>query len=152
MVLLSGKDLEDAARLITVLTEGSDAEVVGFNAMEQPQAITRETLLAAARRELRSRRLRSKLLPDGMFGEPAWEILLQLYVEQQGIRQNIARLSGALAVPQTSVIRWLSYLQDRDLVRREAHPTDQRSVYLELTSKGIEALDAYLSETLARGA
>jgi DNA-binding MarR family transcriptional regulator len=100
--------------------------------------------------ELEMRSARLQLLPEGMFGEPAWEILLLLYIEQQGTRLNISGLSTILQLPPTSVLRWLNYLEERQFVLREDHPTDQRSVFIKLTPLATEALDRYLSKWIAK--
>ncbi len=150
LVLLSDRDVEDAARLMNLLVEGSTAEVVHLASIGRPQVVTREALIEAARQEAEKRRRRKQLLPEGMFGEPAWEMLLLLYIEQQGNRLHLSRLSENLSVPGTTALRWLSYLEDRGLVEREAHPTDLRSAFLKLTDKAIKTLDVYLSEAITR--
>ena len=113
--------------------------------MANRKVISRAVLIEVAREELARRRRRAKVLPEDMFGEPAWDILLQLYVEQQGRHLTIARLTSYLELPATTVLRWLNYLQEKQLIRREGHPTDQRSVIVELTTNAIEAVDTYFS-------
>ena len=152
MVLLSGRDLEEARRLLRLLAEGSSAEVVTKPRTLQTQPITREALIKAADRELTNRRQRGRVLPEGIFGEPAWDILLVLYVEQAGERLNIARLTRRLDLPPTTALRWLGYLQNTALVVRRDHPTDQRAFFVDLTPKAIQALDMHFSETLTRSA
>jgi DNA-binding MarR family transcriptional regulator len=133
-----------------LLTEASDAVVVETSFTPGPSVISRATLLDAAQQELERRRRRNKVLPEEMFGEPAWEILLQLYVEQQGTRLNIARLTSYLNLSASTVLRWLNYLHDKQLLRREIHPNDQRSVFVELTTGAVEVIDSYFSEVLTR--
>jgi len=160
LVMLSKRDVEDASRLLKMLVDGPPPEAAkpGGPPPEAakpggpPEPVTREALIEAARSELKRRSRRSKLLPEAMFGEPAWEILLLLYLEQRGARLTIARLTNGVGIAPTTVLRWLSFLQDRQLVVREDHPTDQRSFFVELTENAIEALDIYLSEKLAQGA
>ena len=142
MVILSGKDLDDAERLMKLLARPEPDDPT--------PGIGRSGLIEASRAELERRRRRADFLPDGMFGEPAWEILLLLYNEQQGARFTIARLAASLEQPPTSTLRWLNYLQDRQFVIREEHPTDQRSVFLKLTPTAVEALDRYFSETITK--
>jgi hypothetical protein len=143
-VQLSARDLQDAARLMKLLAGCSDNDSAPRYA-SGPRA----ALIEAAREELNRRRRRMTVLPESMFGEAAWEILLQLYIEQQGARLNIARLVDRLGIPGSSALRWLNYLQDRQLVRREDHPTDQRVVFIMLTTAAMDALDAYFSEALS---
>lgn len=147
-VLLSGKDVDGASRLMRLLSEPSEnATPAGFR--DRPRIISRALLIEAACKERMRRRRRAKVLPKDMFGEPAWDILLQLYAEQQGGRLKIARLTSDLELPATTVLRWLNYLEDRQLIRREDHPTDQRSVIIELTTEAIQAIDTYFFDALA---
>jgi len=150
LVLLSGRDVEDAARLMRMLAESAEAELVGTSGGGRPQVLTRDDLVEAARTELARRSRRKRLFPDSIFGEPAWEMLLLLYSEQQGTRFNIAQLSSKLKLPGTTTLRWLNYLEDQEMVDRDPNPVDQRTAFLRLTAKAIEALDLYFSETLAR--
>jgi DNA-binding MarR family transcriptional regulator len=135
-----------------LISEASDVApvVVETSITSGPSVFSRAALLDAAQQELEWRRRRNKVLPEEMFGEPAWEILLQLYVEQQGTRLNIARLTSYLNLSASTVLRWLNYLHDKQLLRRESHPTDQRSVFVELTTGAVEVIDSYFSEVLTR--
>jgi len=84
-----------------------------------------------------------------MFGEPAWELLLSLYVmDQDGPRLTIGRLIESTECPPTTALRWLQYLQDQDLIVRREHPGDARTAFVSLTNKAREALDLYLSDSL----
>jgi DNA-binding MarR family transcriptional regulator len=148
LVLLSSRDVDEVNRLMKLLTEASNTAVVETGSEPGPIVISRVTLVEAARQEFEKRRRRSEVLPDGIFGEPGWEILLQLYVQQQGTRMNIATLTGSLNLPASTVLRWLNYLQDKQFIRREVHPTDQRSVFVELTTTATKALDSYFFEVL----
>jgi DNA-binding MarR family transcriptional regulator len=131
-----------------ILVEGSHADAHN-SPSEQSKLVARARLVDAAKSELARRRRRTELFPEGTFGEPGWEILLLLYAEDQGTRLNVARICDNLHLPVATTLRWLNYLQDKELVRREKHPTDQRSVLLRLTDKAISKLDEYLSERLA---
>ena len=148
LLLLSGRDMEDAARLFRLVAESVEADVVGLADSERPQVVTRNILIEAALREVKKRGRRKELLPGQMFGEPGWEILLLLYVEQQGTRLNIARLSSELNLPGTSTLRWLNYLEEYGLVERDPNPIDQRSAFLRLTAQAMKALDVYFSEVV----
>lgn len=148
LVMLSERDINDASRLLAMLVRDPPSEALSMGGLQGP--VGHEALIEAARDELKQRNRRSQLLPEGLFGEPAWEILLLLYAEQGRMRLTIARVSAILRTAPTTVLRWLSYLQDRELIVRQNHPTDLRAVFVELTEKAHEALGAYLTEKLAR--
>jgi DNA-binding MarR family transcriptional regulator len=84
-----------------------------------------------------------------MFGEVAWEILLNLYVEEvRRAALPVTSISGLSRAPATTALRWLNYLESERLIRLENHPHDRRSRVALLTDKGRAALDAYYSETI----
>ncbi len=84
-----------------------------------------------------------------MFGEPAWDMLLALYVSSvDGPRHSVGRLGTLSGAPQTTALRWLDYLVMEKLVVRTPNPTDRRSDFVELSDKGRNALEKYLSEEL----
>ena len=151
VVLLSGADVAAAHRLMKILAESSEADAAQTFPVGRPRAVTREALIEAAWQEFERRSRRMQLLPGDLFGEPAWEMLLILYAEDQRTRLTIAHLSRKLDLPPTTTLRWLNYLEAKSLVVREPHPTDQRSTFLKLTPTAIEALDLYLSEAITRG-
>ena len=84
-----------------------------------------------------------------MFGEPAWDILLALYVcEQDGLHSIASSLAALIGVPLTSTFRWIDYLETQQLITRESDKCDKRAVIARLTDHGRAALEGYLSETL----
>jgi len=83
-----------------------------------------------------------------MFGEPAWDLLLAIYIsEQQGGVQSVASLTRFSGAPPTTVFRWLDYLQTRGWIERDKDDS-RRKVTVEITREAREALEAYLAETL----
>lgn len=115
-------------------------------------ASDRATLCALARTSLRARRLRNRYLPRLLFGEPAWEMLLALYLSSFGeARQTISRLSRSSGAPPTTAQRWINYIIRAGFASRSVNPTDKRVTFIDLTDKGREAIEAYLSELIAEG-
>ena len=152
VVRLSDRDVRDAARLFRLLAEAgsqppnpaSEADgsvsAMPFNASEAQDLLTRAKLI------LNSRRLRSRYLNPAIFGEPAWEIMLVLYVtDASGGRQTLGKLADWIKTPPTSVLRWVSYLEKEKFLERQPHPTDRRTTFLRLLPKGREAMNGYLS-------
>ena len=84
-----------------------------------------------------------------MFGEPAWDILLALYVNEPGQRQTISRLAETANASKSTALRWLEHLERHGLVRREDHPHDRRTVFVELTDAGRGKLDFYFAILLS---
>ncbi len=145
-VTLTEKDMKDAARLFRLLADHAIAPngVSEFFA-KSPGPADRETLVSRARIVLHARRLRQRHFNRIMFGEPAWDILLMLYVsEQSAARLTLSRLAEWVETPLTTVVRWVNFLEEEELVARQPHPTDRRTVFVTLRQKGRAALDDYL--------
>ena len=99
------------------------------------------------------RRDRGKFIPGKLFGEPAWDILLELYAaELDNQRMSITRLNRRSGIPATTVLRCLSLLERAGLVRRSDDPTDLRRVFVSLTVAGEQAMDGYFAESGGRAA
>jgi DNA-binding MarR family transcriptional regulator len=130
VLLLSDADLASVRRVLTDLTHAPQA----------PGHTPREKLIDRARMSLALRRRRTEFLNRAMFGEPAYEMLLTLYVEE-GEEITAARLAEMTGIAQSSALRWIDYLVSKQLVRRERHPTDKRALVVKLSSKGRSALD-----------
>jgi DNA-binding MarR family transcriptional regulator len=134
-VKLSKRDRSDAARLLTLLLSEERRRDVD--------------LVNLAEAIIEDRRRRSEIFNPSMFGEPSWELLLTLFVmDQRGPRLTIGRLAQAANIRLTTALRWLDYLEDQNLIRRELHPRDARTAFIELTDKARDSLRLYLSETL----
>jgi DNA-binding MarR family transcriptional regulator len=150
LVEISGEDVAAANRLLKILSESSEFGLVRIAPRDRPRPLTKDELIEAAWREIERRGERMQVFPESMFSEVAWEMLLVLYAEHQRTRLTIGRLSEKLDVALTTALRWLNYLEDKHLVERHEHPTDQRSFFITLTETAIERLERYLSEAIAR--
>jgi DNA-binding MarR family transcriptional regulator len=145
LVSLDGRDVEDLHRLLGKL------RTPDLRAAEECDAETpdgeRASLEQRARGMLESRRRRVAIFGPQIFAEPAWDMLLILYLSGGGRRQTQTSLGELSGASRSTAMRWIDYLACRDLVRREEHPTDKRRNFVSLTEKGRNLLDLYLSET-----
>ena len=103
--------------------------------------------LDVAKKAYASRRRREMILPKSCIsGEPAWDILLDLYIAFAESRQiSVTSACIASAVPQTTALRWLSVLEGESLVERLSDPVDQRRIMVRLTTKGVIYMEKYFS-------
>jgi hypothetical protein len=71
------------------------------------------------RRVICARRKRVQFFGDDLFGEPAWDILLDLFATHlTGGRVSTSSLCIAADVPSTTALRWIGVLCERDLLLR----------------------------------
>jgi len=110
-------------------------------------AAQRDVLRGYADQIRHSRDLRHKSFDRNLFGEPAWDILLTLYVIDSDQRRLSTRdLSKHANLALTTALRWLDYLAEQELITRKTNPFDRRVVYIELSDKGRVAMDHYLAD------
>lgn len=143
-VTLSDQDIRDFARLFRLVTKGTPWQDDGPS---EGEPAARGELVARAKAVLRARRSRARHFNRSIFGEPAWEILLLLFVaDAREGRLPVGQLAQSVATPLTTVLRWVGYLEKERLLARKTHPTDKRIAFIELTDQGRESIEAYLSE------
>lgn len=105
-------------------------------------------LLAVCDRIYKIRRRREAIFGKelGLFGEPGWDILLDLFsAHLKGVNVPINSACVAACVPSTTALRWLNSLEEQGLVERERDAHDLRRSYVRLTSEAIEKLAILLS-------
>jgi PAS domain S-box-containing protein len=115
--------------------------------LETPRVEDQRRLLrVAAERILAKRRLRSHFFQGEMFGEPAFDLMLDLFVQELSNRQTYTTSAAvASGAPLTTALRQITMLVERGLVCREADPVDRRRVLLRLTSDGSKQMWDYLA-------
>jgi hypothetical protein len=116
---------------------------------DQPAAQDSPMLAEFARSAYRDRRRRSEIFDDvSLFGEPAWDILLDLFIAAKE-RKRLPVTSACIgaAVPSTTALRWLTVLEEKALILREHDTTDARRIFVRLSSEGYEKMVAYFVGT-----
>lgn len=95
---------------------------------------------------LRSRREREAIFGPGIFADPAWDILLELYVAHLANRKTtLPRLCEAVPVRPTSALRWTRRLEERGWITRTPVRGRRPRVLLDLTDNGVRAINIYLA-------
>lgn len=101
--------------------------------------------LTLAREFYAGRRRRARYLSADLFGEPTWDILLDLYVAaREGRRVPTTSACIGAHVPPTTALRWLRILEMRALVEREEDGRDGRRTFVRLTERGLTVMAAFL--------
>lgn len=135
-------ELRDLANRLTSL-----ADVVSGGHQHRPLKSEQEYLRELAQLEQRLRQIRERHLPGDLFAEPAWAMLLDLFLEHgNGNPQRTTSLCIASGVPTTTALRWISILERLGLVQRNAESGDARARLVSLTEKGHETMTAILRD------
>ncbi len=92
-----------------------------------------------------ARRRRGSVFNSDLFGEPAWDMLLDLFVRTQTQSKTSVTDAciGSGGAP-TTALRYIDLLEDRGLIQRESDPRDARRTWLCLTEVGLGLLGRYL--------
>jgi len=78
-----------------------------------------------------------------LFGEPGWDILLDLYVATvQDRKISVSSACIGAAVPSTTALRWLNLLSERGMIERYPDPLDARRSFLRLSLDTLQKMDA----------
>lgn len=106
-----------------------------------------------ARALYRSRRMRPRIFNDDtLFGEPAWDILLDLFIAEADKKPlSVTSACIGASVPTSTALRWLVILEERGFLRRENDKADARRVFLHLTTDGHARMMTYFTQLLREG-
>lgn len=105
-------------------------------------------------RELQlERRLREKVLPADLFGEPAWDMLLDLAAHHE-LREPVpvSSLCYGACVPPTTALRYVGTLTSSGLAQSHYCPRDGRRRLITLSESGAVGMARFFERLEARRA
>lgn len=98
----------------------------------------------------RLRKMRSKVLPANLLSDAAWDILLELsHVQRMDIQLSITDLAELVDIPRSLLDRYLHILQEECLLSFEDAERIDHSGNVQLTCKGIKAMDQLFDSFVA---
>ncbi len=101
---------------------------------------------ADVRKAIRARRLRDPLFAEGLFEDPAWDMLLDLFAaELERAQVSVSSLCIAAAVPATTALRWIGRMTQSGLLERRPDPFDRRRAFMALTPVAREKMEGYFA-------
>lgn len=104
------------------------------------------SLQETAEQEARLRRRRADVLGSDLTGDPAWDILLEIYLSLHSNKPlSITAASHLSGVAPTTSLRWIDLLSVRGLIDRNPDRHDKRRTWLTLTEKGVNVVEHILS-------
>lgn len=107
-----------------------------------------DSLGALARGLYDKRRARDDLFEPGLFAEPAWGILLDLFaLEQEGRPATLAMVAAGASIPMETALRFVEHLVGAGLVCREPAGATPWA-FLQLTDEGRARMRQALGDIL----
>lgn len=101
---------------------------------------------AYVRAIIRARRRRDEIFgkKKDLFSDPAWDMLLDLYLSRlEGRRVAVSSLCIAASVPSTTALRWIKTMCDHGLFVRSADPEDGRRFFIHLSDDAVAHMDEF---------
>lgn len=98
-----------------------------------------------ARELIHHRRQRRRFFSTGVFGEPAWEMLLALIAQTPGEKaMTFEKLIASVEVPASVGKRWIEYLEGEGLLVRQSVGADDSASLISLTPEAEARLISYI--------
>lgn len=99
-----------------------------------------------ARKAAADRRRRSEIAGSGdLFGEPAWDILLNMFIAGcEGRRLTLPAVCSGAGAPESTALRWVTILEKRGMVVREGAP---ERAFLKLSGSASADLADYFRKS-----
>lgn len=102
-----------------------------------------------ARRLYEERRERDRCFPSGLFGEPAWDLILALFIARhEGRSLTVRSACEAAGAPKTTGRRLLARLEEAGLIEVRLVNGSRKGRRVELTREGCDRLADYLTRIL----
>ena len=99
------------------------------------------------RRIIRQRQLRARFFDGDLFGDPAWDMLLDLTAARaEHTRVSVTSLCIASGVPPTTALRWIGQMTEAGLFQRVEDEADRRRAFVALTDKASDAMARFFAE------
>ena len=130
--------------------------ITDFNAQcgrAHPPAIelTDDKLASITMPIYRARRRRSKFFDSSLFSEPAWDMLLDLFIANvHGRKVSPTSLCRAAEVSEATGLRWIGVLESQGLIRRRSVSDDGNLRLIEISDSGFDAMRKYVIDGVMR--
>jgi hypothetical protein len=98
------------------------------------------------------RKQRDRYFDPMLFSNPAWDILLNLFVaDADGRAISVIDCCAASTVPQGVALRWLTYLKQEEMVIEVTDPDYPRQTLIRLSDPTRMAIRSYLGSLVSLG-
>lgn len=106
--------------------------------------------LLAAQTMLSVAAARDKVFGPGYFFDPAWHMLLELYIASCLDGEiSTSALCIASRSPQTTGLRWIAVLEKDGLINKRSDQFDKRRTFIELSKNGLIRVERTLDLMIA---
>lgn len=98
------------------------------------------------RQVIANRQARGRFFDPALFGDPAWDMLLDLTAAQgEGVQVSVTSLCIAAGVPATTALRWLTQMVESGIFVRLPDPADKRRAFIAMSDAASAAMARYFA-------
>jgi hypothetical protein len=110
-----------------------------------------EKLATIASSIYQSRRMRANYFDSNLLIDPAWDMLLDLFIQKiRGRRISASGLCLATTVPHTTALRWIVVLEEGGLLRRSKVHEDVLEELVEITPAAFRQMRRFIEDSVTR--
>lgn len=132
--------INHSASTLSILSELDDP------VLDQEPSLDVANTVSVLRRIIRERRVRERFFKKARFGEPAWDIILDLTLASfEGKTVAVSSLCIASGVPMSTAMRWINEMIEAGLIDRWIDPTDGRRNLMQVSPATRDAMLRYLA-------
>jgi hypothetical protein len=118
----------------------------GFGAAHPPAHPPALPDARTVRQLIANRQARNRFFDADLFGDPAWDMLLDLTAAHgEGARVSVTSLCIAAGVPATTALRWLTQMVESGIFVRVPDPSDKRRAFIAMSDKALTAMSGYFA-------
>jgi len=152
------EEIARIAETLTRLIRGDDD--IGVRGVGEPGLSYRavstpartEIRVREIRDAIRARRLRDQVFGPGLFEDPAWDMLLDLFAaELERVQVSVSSLCIAAAVAPTTALRWIARMTEAGLFERRPDPFDRRRAFMALSARASAGMRSYVDAVRQAG-
>jgi DNA-binding MarR family transcriptional regulator len=132
--------INHSASTLPILSE------LDYPVLDQEPSLDVANTVSVLRRIIRERRVRERFFKEARFGEPAWDIILDLTLAWfEGKTVAVSSLCIASGVPMSTAMRWINEMIEAGLIDRWIDPTDGRRNLMQVSPTTRDAMLRYLA-------
>lgn len=147
----SDGDVVEAMRALAERVAELEARAAGETGRPRSLGFSDDKLATIASSFYRSRQMRARYFGGALLGEPAWDMLLDLFIHKvRGRRVATTSLCVAAKVAQATGLRWITALQQEGLLERAQADDDARLKLIELTPKAYKLMRRFIADSVTQ--
>jgi DNA-binding MarR family transcriptional regulator len=139
-------EIQQIARLSSNGLDCARTESPSFAVSVRSDESVETNLQMDIRRARKLRQLRKRLFGKDNFSGPGWDILLHLFESHVSqLRDTVGSVCDGAEIPSATAVRWISRLEQEQLISLRDDRFDGRRRFVELTNAAVQLMSSYFA-------